>query len=64
MKKRKTNKEIRLEYDKNKESIIEGQSKLKNINIPEQLIQLKKLLDEGIITQMDFDRKKKELLDL
>lgn len=30
----------------------------------QQVEELKKLLDEGIITQAEFDRKKKQLLDL
>ncbi|MBR0403791.1 MAG: SHOCT domain-containing protein [Eggerthellaceae bacterium] len=34
----------------------------KNESKPDQLLQYKKLLDEGVITQEEFDKKKSELL--
>ncbi|MBO4403956.1 MAG: SHOCT domain-containing protein [Treponema sp.] len=47
--------------EKNKYSFTE--EKTSSINADE-LVKLKKLLDDGIITQEDFDAKKKELLGL
>ena len=47
--------------EKNKYSFAE--EKTSSINA-EELVKLKKLLDDGIITQEDFDAKKKELLGL
>ena len=34
------------------------------IDVPEEIIKYKKLLDDGIINQEEFDKKKKQLLDL
>ena len=36
----------------------------KDIDIPNEVSKYKKLLDEGAITQKEFDSKKKQLLDL
>lgn len=33
-------------------------------SIADEILKLKKLLDEGIITQEEFDKKKKELLGM
>ena len=49
---------------KNKTSSIESTSSKKPINNTEQLKELKELLDSGIITQEEFNAKKKQLLGL
>ena len=38
------------------------QKRIKNAKAPEQLLKFKQLLDEGAITQEEFEEKKKELL--
>ena len=39
-------------------------TKKQKLAFDEELIKYKKLLDEGVITQSEFDKKKKEILDL
>jgi predicted Zn-dependent peptidase len=44
--------------------ILNEEAKPETKSIPEELIEYKKLLDQGIITQEEFDQKKRELLGL
>ncbi|WP_219334919.1 SHOCT domain-containing protein, partial [Oenococcus oeni] len=55
-----------LSFDQNKK---ENKVETKKVNKPEndnlsQLVELKKLLDSGVITKKDFDEKKKQILGL
>jgi len=34
-----------------------------NISVADELLKLKKLLDEGVLTQQEFDAQKKKLLE-
>lgn len=42
----------------------ESETDINSLSLVEKMNQYKELLDSGIITQEEFDRKKKELLDL
>ena len=44
--------------------ILNEEAKPETKSIPEELIEYRKLLDQGIITQEEFDQKKRELLGL
>lgn len=48
----------------NQNSSVYNESATVNIGVPEELKKYKELLDAGIITQEEFDNKKKQLLDL
>ena len=39
-------------------------NRINNVNIEEELIKYKEMLDKGLITEEDYNKKKKELLGL
>lgn len=60
----KTALEILTEIKNYFDEVLESNSK-KNVNdVPGEILKYKKLLDEGIITQKEFELKKKQLLGL